>query len=163
MLKCLNLPNGFSHASPHRCRQDLHRLKDPIRVDDIATTQILSPALIIDAIQHANLSTSIRSHAKGDAAFDHPGYFIVIPDLVDIKIINAEGYDLHTQLLHFRISAGQLRQLGPADEGKIAGMEIEHDPFANKIRKFRCLEFPLKINRGFELGGFLPDICHHHD
>src|SRR5664280_1312972 len=125
MLKCLDLPNGFSHASPHRCRQDLHRLKDPIRVDDVATPQILPPTFIIDAIQRANLSASIRSHAKRDATFDNPGYFTVIPDLVNIKIIHAERYDLHPQLLHFRISAGQFRQLGPADEGKITGMEIE--------------------------------------
>jgi len=97
-LKCLNLPEAFVDTPAHRRGENLGRLDDPIRIDQELTTDIDAGVPVIDSIHLAKIPRTVGHHRERDAAIDHLGQLLFVPDLVDEHAVDADRDDLDTEL-----------------------------------------------------------------
>jgi len=140
MLEGLDLADEFCRITTDFRGQHFHGANHEIRIDDEATADIHAAGLVINAVEFADLATTIGKHGEGDTPVDHFGKFFRLPDFVDKTAVRAHSKHFDAQGLQFIIFGSDRCEFGRSDKGEVAGIEAKDDPLSFVIREFDVLE-----------------------
>ncbi len=132
-LEGLNLSQGFADVPAYRRREDLVTLDRAVGVDDEASA--IFDAGCLRHRRRTRLPHAAVGQREGDPALHHVAQLVVIPHLVDVHAVDADGQNFDAQLLKLRIVIGDRRYFGRSDKGEIARIEAQHNPLAQIIRQ----------------------------
>jgi hypothetical protein len=151
MLEGHKLPEELVDISAHFGSQNFCTANDAVRVDDESSADVNSGAGIVDAVDFADCTTSIREHRERYAAFDDFREFLFLPNFVRESAVRADGQDLHADCFQILVLDCDRSQLRRSNKCEVAGIEAEHDPLPQILRKFDIFERSVHQSTGFEI------------
>ena len=145
VLEGFDLADDFLDLAPNFGGEHFHSPDIEIGVNEKASANIYAAFFVVDAVKFADSSALVAEHREGEAAIYHFGEFFLLPNFVREAAVGANGEYLNAEVFKIVLVGSNCCQFGRSDEGEVAGVETEQDPFSFKIGKGVILEAAFKI------------------